>query len=209
VETYELDYEHRFSPRTFSKLFWEYSLAQDFEIAPTQEHQIIPQGVLVPRVGVQIVGLRLEHQLNRSLSGFARWSYWTVEDRTATRPLASGQLVPNPARGLQVPFEPHWRGLTGLSYVDRTGLKASLLAQFLGQRFTDVTSFGSPNFNRSGNRPSIGPHLLFDFRIAREPSVRMEYGLTVTNLFNTTYQDVFPGFPTRGRTWLITFARRF
>jgi hypothetical protein len=209
AETYELDYEHRLSPRTFSKLFWQSSRAQDFIIQPVQEQQLIPQEVRIPLVRVRIVGLRLERQLNRSLSGFARWSYWTVEDRTTSRRAGMNTAVPNPARGLQVPFEPRWRGLMGLNYVDRTGLKALLLANFLGQRFTDVTSFGSTSFARSGKRPSIGPHLLFDLRIAREPSVRTEYGLTVANLFNTTYQDVLPGFPTRGRTWLLTFARRF
>src|SRR5262249_13009381 len=155
AETYELDYEHRFSARTFSKLFWEYSRARDFAIAPTQEQLLIPQGVIVPRVRVQIVGARLEHQLNGYLSAFARWSYWTVEDRTSTRPSGTGQVVPNPAQGLEVPFEPHWRGLTGLSYVDRTGLKASLQASFLGRRFTDVTTFGSPTYNRHGKRPAI------------------------------------------------------
>jgi tetratricopeptide (TPR) repeat protein len=209
AETYELDYEHRFSARTFSKLFWEYSRAQDFSIAPTLEQQLIPLGVVVPQVRVQIAGLRLEHQLNGYLSAFARWSYWTVEDRTATRPSATGQVAPNPAQGLEVPFEPHWRGLTGLNYVDRSGLKASLLASLLGRQFTDVTTFGSPDFNRRGKRPAIGPHLLFDLRITREPTVRMEYGLTISNLFNTTYQDVLPGLLTRGRTWLVTLALRF
>jgi hypothetical protein len=33
--------------------------------------------------------------------------------------------------------------------------------------------------------------------------------LTVSNLFNSTYQDVLPGLLTRGRTWLLTLAIRF
>jgi tetratricopeptide (TPR) repeat protein len=216
AENYELDYEHRFTPRTFAKLSLQQSRVRDYLIQSQRDQQLVNFGFTVPQARVQVVGLRLEHQINRYLSGFMRWSYWSVEDRTEmAHSLGPGDTPgPNPTRGLQVPFAPRWRGLTGVSYVDPTGTKASLSVSFLGRRFTDVgfsgpTVFGSPRFDASQPRPAIGPHALLDLRIAKEPSVRTEYGLTITNLFNTTYQDVWPGFPTAGRTLVLTFARRY
>jgi tetratricopeptide (TPR) repeat protein len=216
AENYELDYEHRFSPRTFAKLSLQQSRVRDYLIQSQRDQQLVNFGFTVPQVRAQVVGLRLEHQINRYLSGFMRWSYWSVEDRTEmAHSLGEGDTPgPNPTRGLQVPFAPRWRGLTGLSYVDPTGTKASLSVSFLGRRYTDVgfsgpTVFGSPSFDPSRPRPTIGPHALLDLRIAKEPSVRTEYGLTITNLLNTTYQDVWPGFPTAGRTLVVTFARRY
>jgi hypothetical protein len=92
-----------------------------------------------------------------------------------------------------------------------------LTANYVSRRFTDVGNinfadpdeFGSPTFDPNKERASINPRLLFDLRIAKEPSVRTEYGLTIVNITNTTWPDNRIGFPTRGRTWLVTGALRF
>jgi hypothetical protein len=216
TETYELDYERRFSARTFTKLFLQYSLARDYAILPSQDQQFTPQGFTFPKAVLRIAGVRLEHQIHRYLSGFTRWSYWDVEDRTGTAHGVGAdpaEPVPNPSRGLQLPMEPRWRAVTGLNYVDRAGTKALLVATYIGQRYADLTfdrpGFASPTFDRNARRPSTGPHLLFDLRLAKEPSIAHEYGLTIVNLFNTSFQDVWADFPTRGRTWVLTYARRF
>jgi tetratricopeptide (TPR) repeat protein len=202
AETYELDYERRFSPRTFAKLFLQSSRARDFIIQPTLDQRLVPVGVVVPRVRAQIAGLRIEHQINRYLSAFTRWSYWKVEDRSLDR---------------QVPFNPRWRGLTGLHYADRKGAKISLTASFLSRQFTDVlvadepawyTTIYQPPFFVTGLRPSTGSRVVYDLRIAMEPSVRLEYSLTVTNLFNKRYPD-WPNFPARGRAWFLSAALRY
>jgi hypothetical protein len=99
----------------------------------------------------------------------------------------------------------------GLNYVDRSGTKLRLAASLFSRQFTDVEgveSFGSSQFNRGEPRPSIGSKAVFDLRVAREPSVESEFSLTVLNLFNTHIPD-WPGYPRRGRLWMVNLARRF
>lgn len=222
-ETYELDYEHRFSQRTFGKLFYQRSLARGYTILNTLDQQLISNSFQLDAVKMNIIGMRFEHQINRHLSSFTRLSYWEVEDQT---PLASGPdpnappgspFPPNPSFGLQAPFSPKWRALVGLNYVDRSGTKVQLTANYVSRRFTDVGNinfadpdeFGSPTFDPNAERASINPRLLLNLRIAKEPSVRTEYALAIVNITNTTWPDNRIGFPTRGRTWLVTLARRF
>jgi outer membrane receptor protein involved in Fe transport len=219
VETYELDYERRFSARTFGKLFWQSSLAYRWNIQPTLDQSFDTRELIVPKVEERLVGLLVEHQITRYLSSLTRLEYVQAEDRTRIAYGPDGQLLgsdPNPSRGLQVPISPQWRGLFGFNYVDRSGTKVGLMAGVFSREFIDVESgspfnmseFGGSDFQRNQKRVSFRARTLFDLHIAKEPSLGIEYGLIVSNLFNTRIPD-WPSYPRRGRLWFLEIARRF
>lgn len=219
LETFELDYEHRFSARTFTKLFAQHSLARLLNVQPMVDQSFEPRSLTIPKVEERILGARLEQQITPYLSSFTRLEYVRAADRSPhpytinENGFLSISSGPNPSRGLQVPFSPRWQAQVGFNYVDGSGTKLRLVAIYSSRQYTDVVvgsadQFGGTGFNRRIRRASIGPRTVFDLRIAKEPSLNLEYGLTVTNLFNTATLD-WPGFPKRGRLWLFSIARRY
>lgn len=191
------------------------SLARQYYIQPTLDQSFATRSLTIPRVREQIVGLRFEQQITPYLSSFTRLEHTVARDRSQSAYSLLGESLHalNHARGLQVPFAPEWQGVIGFNYVDRSGTKLQLVASFLSRQFIDVSPgrsipFGNPAFDRKKRRPSTGTHALFDLRLAKEPSVEMEYSLTVGNLFNTRVLD-WPDYPKRGRFWMLNLARRF
>jgi len=199
VETYELDYERRISEETFAKLFLQHSLARRFNVQPALDQAFQIPGLTIPKVEEHVAGLRLEQQINGCLSSFVRLQYINALYR------AKGS---NPYSGLQAPFSPHWSGLVGLNYVNRGGTKLRLTADFSSSEYIDIDQFLTNSSVARPKRASIGPRGVVDLRIAQEPSLKLEYGLTVSNLFNTSIPD-WPRFPRPGRLWSVEIARRF
>lgn len=215
VESYGLEYERRFSPGTFMKGFLQHGLARNFLVQPGLDESFEGRGLLVPKARARVAGLRLEQQLNRNLSAFTDWRYQEVTDRTDNAYLLLSTQAPgqNFARGLQVPLVPRWRGLAGLNYVDSTGTKWRLVADLLGPRFTDVgvpgsNGFGTPTFDPNARRSREGSRVFLDLQIGKEPSVGLEYSLTITNLLNTRSLD-WPGYPSRERRFFFSITRRY
>jgi tetratricopeptide (TPR) repeat protein len=222
LETYEFDYEHRFSLCSFVKLFVQYSGGSEFSILPTKDQSIGARRLIIPRVREQILGFRYERQINRHLSGFTRLVYTSAEDQSRFAYYSDGNILnrmPNPSRELQVPFSPRWRGLFGLNYVDGSGTKFSLVGVDFSRQFIDVVrintnfgfldEFGGSQFDRKMKRRSMGTRARFDLGIAKETFKEgWEYGLTVSNLFNARWLD-WPDFPLRGRVWMLNGALRF
>jgi outer membrane receptor protein involved in Fe transport len=215
VENYGTAYERRFGARTFARGFWQYGLAHNFLLSPSVDESFEGRGLQIPEVQAQILGARLEHQLNRNLSLFTDLRYQDVTDQSDRAYLLLATQTPseNFGRGQQVPLVPRWQGLMGMNYVDSSGTKLRLSADLLGPRYTDVglpgsNGFGTPIFNPSAPRPKAGSSLFLDLQIGKEPSVGLEYSLTITNLLNSRTLD-WPGYPTRGRRFLLSVARRF
>jgi hypothetical protein len=213
ADNYGLELEKRFSPGTYAKGFLQLSQARNFLLSPSLDESFEARGLVIPDVRARIIGGRVEHQVSRNLAGFMDLRYQEVTDRSGRAYLLLATQTPgtNFGKGLQVPLVPRWSGLLGLNYVDSAGTKMRLQANLLGEQYTDLgvagsNGFGTPTFDPS-SRTKVGTRLFTDLYIGKEPSVGLEYGLTITNLFNAKSVD-WPGYPTRGRSWLLSFSLR-
>jgi tetratricopeptide (TPR) repeat protein len=204
---YELDLEHRFSPRIFAKLFFFTGRLNDLIVVPSVTQTMNPflfpgpnglqaysAGFVVPKARIQGVGVRYEHQVGRFLSSSLRLTYREFTDQTP-------QAAPSdPAPGRQIPLSPRQSAVLSLNYIDRAGTKLFLEADWSGGQYQGVD-----RLTRWQRLPST---TVVNFRWAKERTVRGEWALGVNNLFNagTIY---WPGFPAPGRVYRLQYAFRF
>jgi tetratricopeptide (TPR) repeat protein len=194
---WELDYERRFSPRSFGKLFLFRSDVEGFSVQPEVQQTPGLIGFTVPRARVEGIGLRYEQQLDRFLSGYLRYTQSETTDESART-----------TRGRQLPLEPRSRLLLGLNFIDRAGTKLFLEARWNSRIFLDPIWSGREEFDPLAPRPSFPSKWVLDFRLAKEPSVRQEWVFRVNNLLNTR-TVYWPGFPRPGRTYRLEYRWRF
>jgi hypothetical protein len=194
---YELDYEHRFNPYSFAKLFLFLNDVDDFFVTPFVRQTPELLGFTVPDVRAAGAGVRYEQQLGRFVSGYLRATYREATDR--------GE---GPTHGWQLPLNPRWRSLLGLSYLDRAGNKLFIEADWRSAIFTDPIWFGDVAFDPTAPRPQFPSKLLVNLRLGQEPSVFGEWVLRVDNLFNTK-TIYWNDFPAVGRTYGVEYRWRF
>jgi hypothetical protein len=102
VKTLELDLEHRFSARLFTKLFLFRSDVRDLLIQEPVEVSKPNGGFTIPRARVEGIGVRVERQLTPFLAGYLRDSAGSATDHDA-----------GPTHGWQLPQHPHSTGVPG------------------------------------------------------------------------------------------------
>jgi tetratricopeptide (TPR) repeat protein len=210
LKTYELDYEHRFSARSFGKLFLFRSDVQDLLVSPEVDQAPGSPDeavdIRVPAARTAGLGARYERQITHFLSGYLRYTYAPSTDRTA-----------GPTQGWLLPMRPRSRAVLGLNYIDRAGTKVFLEASWQSRMFIDPIWSDRPTFARLGNREGFDPNaprptfpsrLLLNLRFGREPSVRREWVFHISNLLNTGTL-YWSGFPAPGRTYLLQYFFRF
>lgn len=130
------------------------------------------------------VGARYEHQLSRSL--FANF------DVAYRRTSADGQD--------DAPYEPNNLANAEVNYVSPRGNKLGLRLRHQSAIFADTPLLAG--------RPRLPSRNLVDLTLAREPSVRHEFFLSVTNLFDRA-QFFFNDFPAPGRRVQVGYTHRF
>lgn len=187
----QFDIEHYAGTRGFLKLFVFHSTASDVQIGQS-DLLGFGSGLPAPNAPVlnfarwqaQGAGARYEHQLTRSLFASAGFAH------RSTR-----------ADGVDdAPYEPNNLADAGLNYVSPRGNKAGLQWRHQGAIFADTPL--------TAVRPRFGSGNFVDLTLAREPSVRHEYFLKITNLFDHA-QFLFNGFPGAGRRVQAGYTRRF
>jgi tetratricopeptide (TPR) repeat protein len=194
---WELDFERRFSPRSFGKLFLYRSDVDAFRVQPERGQTLRLTGFTVPEARVEGFGARYEQQIGRFLSGYLRYTYaGTTDESTQT------------TRGRQLPFSPRSRLLAGLNFIDRAGTKLFMEARWNSRIFVDPVWSDREEFDPLAPRPTFPAKWVLDLRLAREPSVRQEWVFRINNLLNTG-TIYWPGFPRPGRTFLVQYRRRF
>jgi Tfp pilus assembly protein PilF len=194
---YELDFEHRFSPRVFAKLFLFRSDATDFVVAPVLAQSQNPVEFTVPRARSEGIGVRYEHQIGRFLSSYLRYTYRSLKDDTTLS-----------TAGRQLPLNPRSRALLGFNYIDRAGTKLFLEADWRDEMFIDPIWSDSPAFDPAAPRETFPSKLVVNLRFGREPSVRREWVVSVNNVFDTDL-IFWNGFPAPGRTFRVEYFIRF
>jgi tetratricopeptide (TPR) repeat protein len=154
----------------------------------------------VERVGA---GARFEQQLSRSLFGFATVAFNRTTSRDTLLLLPGFKtLVAAPFNGEIAPYHPRVAAQVGLNYLDRRGNKARLFANYTGAFFADTAD---PTLLA---RPRSPARVTFDLFLSREPSVRQEIFVQVTNLFNAS-QIIYNDVPLNGRRVTFGLTRRF
>lgn len=200
---YELDYEHRFSPRTFGKLFLFRTDVDNQPVLPDviQSADALslfnPIGINVPKARMDGVGLRFERQLTPFLSSYLRLTYSDLTDQTD-----------GPTRGRQLPMNPHSRATLGLNYIDRAGTKLFAEVAWRGAMFVDPFWSGHEGFDPLAPRPTFPSRFVVNLRLGREPTVHREWVLQINNAFNTK-TIYWPGYPAPGRTFGLAYRVRF
>jgi hypothetical protein len=191
---YELDYERRLSVDRFAKLFLFRSDVDDFFVTPAVRQTPDLLGFVVTEARSEGIGLRYEQRIGRFLSGFLRYTYRDVTDRT-----------PGPRQGRQLPMNPRSRATLGLNYWDRAGNKLYLEANWNSRMFVDDDYLETAP---SQPRPELHGRLLVNLRLGQERTVRREWVVRINNLFNTS-TIYWPGFPAPGRTYEVEYRIRF
>lgn len=102
----------------------------------------------------------------------------------------------------RAPYEPRFFGDVAFNYLSPRGNKLGLILRHRGEFFADTTSV------LGGARPRFGGQTYVDLLLAHEPSVRGEFFLSLSNLFNRAELQ-FNGFPTPGRRLIGGYTRRF
>jgi outer membrane receptor protein involved in Fe transport len=194
---YELDYERRFSPRAFARLFLFRSDVNDLSVSPAVGQTVIPIGFVVPEAQSEGIGLRYEQQIGLFLSSYLRYTYSEVTDRTTRS-----------TRGRQLPMNPRSRAVLGLNYVDRAGTKFLVETNWSGEMYVDPIWSDTQGFDPRAPRPQFPDKLVVDLQLAKERTVRREWLFRINNVFNTT-TIYWPGFPRPGRTYQLQYFIRF
>jgi tetratricopeptide (TPR) repeat protein len=197
VKTFELDLEHRFSARLFTKLFAFRSDVQDLLIDEPVEITRPIGGFTVPQARLEGFGLRVERQITPLLAGYLRVTTGRATDRDS-----------GPTHGRQLPQSPHSTGVFGLNYVDRAGAKALLEFLYSSLTFSESLWTDTEGFDPLAPRPHEPSRLLVNLRVGQERSVRQEWIVHVDNLLNRAY-SLWPGVPGRGRTFTFELRERF
>jgi tetratricopeptide (TPR) repeat protein len=193
----ELDYEHRFSPRDFAKLFLFRSIVDVLNITPAVTQSLDSLGHTVPKARMEGIGVRYERQIGRFLSSYLRYTYTELTDRTS-----------GATHGRQLPMNPRSRASLGLNYVDRSGTKLFTEISWRDAMYIDPLWSDREGFDPFLPRPTFPHRLLVNLRFAKERTVRREWVLRVNNLFNaeTLY---WPGYPAPGRSVELEYRVRF
>jgi tetratricopeptide (TPR) repeat protein len=197
LRSLELDLSHRFSARSFAKLFLFRNDARGLSIEEMVDLETPTAGFDVPRARVEGVGLRLEQQLSPFLAGYLRWTSSRTTDR--------GQGL---AHGWQLPWRPRSAARLGLNYVDRAGSKGLLELTYTGGVYAEGLWTGSEGFDSLAPRPRENGRLLVNLQFGRERSIRQEWVLSIENLLNHSYR-LWSGIPARGRTLGLGLVRRW
>jgi tetratricopeptide (TPR) repeat protein len=193
----ELDWEHRFSPRSFAKLFAFRSDVERFRVEPGLLQTLSSNGFNVADARVEGLGARYERQIGTFLSGYLHYTYSDTTDRT-----------PRSTGGRQLPLNPRSRALLGFNYIDRAGTKLFLEANWRGPQYLDPIWSDDDAFDPLAPRPRENSKLRVNLRVAKERTVRGEWVVRINNLFNTSVLFA-PGFPAVGRTYQVTYRYRF
>jgi outer membrane receptor protein involved in Fe transport len=210
LKTLELDYEHRFSARSFGKLFLFRSDVRDMALSPEIDQTLTNPAetvdIRLPKARIAGLGVRYERQIGGFLSGYLNYTYAASTDRT-----------PGPTQGWQLPMSPRSRAVLGLNYIDRAGTKIFLEGSWQSKMFidpfwSDRSTFGRftdrEGFDPNAPRPTFPSRFLLNLRFGREPTVRREWVFQINNLLNTGTL-YWPGFPAPGRTYLVQYHVRF
>ena len=183
TETVELDIERYLSPKDFLKLFLFRTTAEGVTFGD------LPPMSRIERTGV---GLRYERQLNRNLYAQVGYLYNRTTNRTPFAPFDEGTA----------PYHaPRLAGLA-LNYVDRAGTKIGLQLNYTGEFFQDTGDLSATE------RPIFPARTYVDLTLAKEPSLRTEFFIRVTNLFNARAIQ-FNDFPTGARRLVGGVTVRF
>jgi tetratricopeptide (TPR) repeat protein len=194
---YEFDYERRFSPRSFAKLFLFRSDVEGFEVAPAVGQTLESVSFTVPKARVDGIGLRYERQIGHFLSSYLRYTYSEATDKTERS-----------TRGRQLPLNPHSRAVLGLNYVDSAGTKVFADLNWQSQMFVDPIWSDREEFDPLAPRPKFPARLVVNLRWAKERTVRREWVFRINNLFDTETIH-WPGFPAPGRSYQLEYHIRF
>jgi outer membrane receptor protein involved in Fe transport len=170
---------------------------EGFRVEPALRQTLAPVGFTVPEARVDGIGARYEQQIGRFLSGYLRYTYNDVTDRTT-----------GPTRGRQLPLSPRSRAVLGLNFIDRAGTKLFLDASWSGGIYLDPLWSNREEFDPLAPRPTFPARWRVDLRLARERTVRREWVLNVSNLFNTG-GVYWAGFPRPGRALRLEYRIRF
>src|SRR5205085_1660276 len=138
------------------------------------------------------VGLRYERQLTHNLFGQVAYLYNRTKNRTPFAPFDEGTAPYN---------APYVAGLA-LNYIDRAGTKLGLQLNYSGRYFEDTGDLSA------SARPIFPARTYVDLTIAKEPSLRSEFFIKITNLFNTQAIQ-FNDIPTGARRALAGVTLRF
>ncbi len=102
----------------------------------------------------------------------------------------------------RAPYEPRFLADAAFNYLSPHGHKLGLVFRHRGDFFADETGVFA------GARPRFGAQTYVDLLLAHEPSVRGEFFVSLTNLFDRTELQ-FNGFPLLGRRLVAGYTRRF
>ena len=196
AQTEEVDVEWQ-RMLDFVRVFGYTSRVQDLSVGPNLTISSVVPTFTIPTASLRGVGVRYERQLIPTVSGFVRWL--VSNDTDQSTPASAGWALP--LRPLQTIN-------TGLNYVDHWGNKVRILADYQGQTYQDRFWFGDPAFNPGGPRPSAPGVWVASLRLAREPNLRSEVSMTITNLFNAGY-SLWPGVPASGIGARLQYEWRF
>ncbi len=197
LRTIELDAERYLASGSFLKAFLFRSTADSLGYGlgtfsnPSSSNNAL-SNLLMSNVKRSGAGVRFEQKLTRNLFGQVLFA---VNKTTGTIAGVAGS-------DQRLPYHPKYQAGFGLNYVDSSGTKASLQINRSGSFFQD-TGTGI-----------VGPRIPFpaktyvDLTLAKEPSVRTEVFLKVSNLFNTR-QIVFNDVPIGDRRIVAGFNARF
>lgn len=191
--TVQLDIERYQTPRDFFKLFLFETRAVNLDFGGNNVPDISYPTFRVPVAKRRGVGFRYERQISTNL--FSAFSL--VLNRT--RAEGAGQVFD----GQTAPYQPKRSAGITLNYINPNGNKAQLNARYQSSFFQDSLLVDETN-----GRPRYPSRVIFDLRLAKEPSVHREFFLQVTNLFNAR-QISFNDFSTGRRRFLLGVTNRF
>ena len=193
----EFDAERHLNSSTFLKAFvfrttadaTSYSLSGFSN--PSSSNNVLSSLVMtdVKRSGA---GVRLEKRLTRGLFGQLAW----------TSSKTTGDTKGVVGTGLPLPYHPKSQIALGFNYVNSAGTKAGLQISRVGSFFQDAGN-GLP-----GLRPTFPAKTYVDLTLAKEPTVRTELFLKVSNIFNRQ-QIIFNDVPAGERRVIIGVNKRF
>src|SRR5207249_3634096 len=117
------------------------------------------------------------------LSSYLRYNYTEATDKTALS-----------TRGRQLPLRPRSRAVLGLNFIDRAGTKILAELNWQSRMFIDPIWSNREGFSRftgapegfdpRAPRPRFPSKLTLNLRFGKEPTVRQEWSVDITNLFN-------------------------